>query len=114
MNIEHLLDVFTSIDPNSKKIWNACAKFMNHLYWHKPRLVVLGPKIEVLLDDYPSKARCLQGLSQLFRMVGNQVERKKLLTRALKLFREQGDDNRRKRRRKFSNDLVMRGNKQRV
>ena len=92
VNVEHLLDVFTSIDANSKNVWDACAKFMDHLRWHKPRLVVLGPKIEALLDDHPSKAQCLQDLSWLFKAVGNQVEHKRLLTHALKLWREQGND----------------------
>jgi len=35
-NVEHLLDVFTSVNTKSKEVWDACAKFMDHLYWHKP------------------------------------------------------------------------------
>jgi len=92
VNIEHLLDVFTSIDANSKNDWDACARFMDHLYWHKPRLVMLGPKIEALPDDHPSKAQCLDDLSQLFYSVGNPVEYKRLLTHTLKLWRERGND----------------------
>ena len=92
VNVEHLLDVLSSVDANSKNVWDACVNFMDHLYWHKPRLVVLGPNIESLPDDHPSKPQCLQGLSHLFRPVGNQVERKRLLTSTLKLWRERGDD----------------------
>ena len=92
VNVEHLLDVFTSIGGNSNDIWDACARFMNHLYWHRPRLVILGPKIEALPDDHPSKAQCLQGLSWLFESVGNHAERKRLLVYTLKLWREQEDD----------------------
>ena len=92
VNVEHLVDVFTSIDPSSKSLWNACAGFMDHLYRHKLRLTVLGPKIEALPDDHPSKAQCLQRLSNLFGSVGNQAEGKRLLTHSLKLWREQGDD----------------------
>ena len=44
VNVEYLLDVFTSIDADSLDVWNACDYFMDHLYWHKPRLVVLGSK----------------------------------------------------------------------
>jgi hypothetical protein len=44
VNVEHLLDVFTSIDPNSDDIWDACSNFMEHLHWHKPRQTVLGPR----------------------------------------------------------------------
>ena len=91
-NVEHLLDVFTTIDADSENVWDACSGFMDNLYWHKPRLVTLGPKIEALPDDHPSKAQCLQDLSYLFSSVGNTVERKRLLSHALKLRREKGDD----------------------
>ena len=92
VNVEHLLDVFTSIDGGTETIWDACGKFMDCLYWHKPRLVVLGLKIEALRDDHPSKPECLRHLSWLFDTVGNFVERKRLLTHALKLWREREDD----------------------
>ena len=92
VNVEYLLDVFTSINGNSKDVWDACARFMHHLHWHKPRLVMLGPKIEALPDDHPSKAQCLRDLSRLFLSVGNQVQCKRLLVYALKLWREQEDD----------------------
>ena len=91
-NVEHLLDALTLIDANSVGVWDACADFMTHIYWHKPRLVVLGPKIELLPDDHPSKARCLIWLSMLFKRVGNHTERKRLLIHSLKLRRAEGDD----------------------
>ena len=89
VNIEHLLDVFTAIDPNA---WDVCAKFMAQLYRHKPRPVMLGPKIEALPDNHPSKAQCLFDLSWLLDSVGNCMERKRLLTRSLKLRREWEND----------------------
>jgi len=92
VNVEHLLDVFILIDANSEDVWVTCGNFMDHLYWHKPRLVTLGPKIEALPDDHPFKAGCLRDLSQLFHSVGNEVERKRLLTHTLELWRERGDD----------------------
>ena len=92
VNVERLLDVFTTIDASSASVWCACADFMAHLYWHKARLVVLKPKIEGLPDDHPYKARCLFYLSQLFNSIGNRVECKRLLTHVLKLWREQGED----------------------
>ena len=91
-NIEHLLDVFASNDTNSADVWAACRNFMEHLYWHKRRLVVLGPKIEGLPDGHPSKPQCLFQLSWLFDSVGNFAGEKKLLTHALELWRERGDD----------------------
>jgi len=91
-NVEHLLDVFTTIDATSGGVWGFCGNFMEHLHRHKPRLVVLGPKIEALADDNPSKFGCLLQLSLLFRAVGNHTERKRLLTHALKLSQEQGND----------------------
>ena len=92
VNVEHLLDVFTTIDANSDSIWEACANFMRHLLWHKKRLVILKPKIEGLPDDHRSKPECLFELSRLFGTVGNWVECKRLLTLALKLERERGND----------------------
>jgi tetratricopeptide (TPR) repeat protein len=92
VNVEHLLNVFTSIDANSDKVWDACYHFMEHLTWHKPRLVVLGPKIEELPDDNPSKARCLSRLGLLFNDVGNHMESKRLFTHTLKLWGEQRND----------------------
>jgi len=91
-NVEHLLDVFTTVDAGSDGVWGACGNFMEHLHWHKPRLVTLGPKIEALADDHPSKLECLIRLSLLFQMVANYTERKRLLACALKLSRERGDD----------------------
>jgi tetratricopeptide (TPR) repeat protein len=91
-NVEHLLDIFTSIDANSDETWAACHHFMEHLIWHKRRLVVLGPKIEGLPDNHSSKAKCLFWLGGLFEKAGNYAEAKQLQNRALKLWREQGDD----------------------
>ena len=92
VNVEHLLNVFTSIDKNSDGIWSACTHFMDLLYWHKPRLVVLGPRIEALPDSHPSKPQCLLALSSLFGAVRNLVESKRLLAHALGLWRGQGND----------------------
>ena len=91
VGVGHLLDVFTSIDGNSEGVWGTCAKFMAHLFWHKPRLVVLGPKIEALPDDHPSKAQCLDNLSRLFHSAGNWVECERIPTHTLKFWRERGD-----------------------
>jgi tetratricopeptide (TPR) repeat protein len=92
VNVEHLLDVFTSIDANSDEVWTACHHFMEHLAWHKRRLVMLGPKIKGLPHDHPSKAECLFQLGQLFDEVGNYPESKQVLTRALNLWTEQEND----------------------
>jgi len=98
MNVEHLLDVFTSIDggtgrnADAVRVWDTCAYFMERLNWHKTRLVALGPAIEGLPDDHPSKSRCLFELARTFGMVGNYTEYKRLLTHALELSRGQGDD----------------------
>ena len=85
VNVEHLLDVFTTIDVDSDSLWDSYAKFISHLYWHKSRPTILAPKIEGLPDDHPSKPGCLVQLSMLFDSVGNQVERKQLLCHALRL-----------------------------
>ena len=92
VNVEHLLDVFTTIDASSDSVWHACANFMRHLRGHNKRLVILKPKIEGLPDDHRSKPECLFELAWLFETVGNWVESKRLLTHALKLERERGND----------------------
>ena len=92
VNVEHLLDVFMTIDANSDEIWHACANFMAHLFWHKKRLTTLKPKVEGLPDDHLSKPDCLFQLSRLFNSVGNYAESKRLLTYALNLSRERGND----------------------
>jgi tetratricopeptide (TPR) repeat protein len=92
MNVEHLLDVFTSIDANSDDVWDTCTDFMEHLFCHKKRLIMLRPKIEGLPDDHRSKPGCLVMLSQLLYLVGNCVESKQLLIHTLKHFRERGND----------------------
>jgi len=92
MNVEHLLDVFTTIDANSDSTWCACTNFICHLAWHKKRLTILGPKIKGLLDAHRSKPSCLFWLSDLFYFVGNHMERRKILTHTLALWRERGDD----------------------
>jgi len=91
-NVEHLLDVFTTIDANSDDVWDACAKFMAHLDWHKPRLTLLASKIEGLSDSHCHKSRCLGWLAGLFGSTGNDTEQKRLLSHALKLERERGSD----------------------
>ena len=92
VNVEHLLDVFTTADANSDYIWSLCGNFMAHLRRHKPRLVVLGPKIERLSGDHPLKPQCLLQLSHLIYSIGNYEESKRLYVYALKLWRERGDD----------------------
>ena len=91
VNVEHLLDVFTTVDANSDNVWDACSNLMRHLHSHKRRLTILGPKIEGLPDDHRSKPECLFELARLLSSVGNHVERKRLLTQVLKLQRERGD-----------------------
>ena len=92
LNVEHLLDIFTSVDANSENVWDACAGFARHLFWHKSRLTVLRSKVEGLPDDNRSKPDCLFELSRLSSSAGNHTERKQLLTQALKLQKERGDD----------------------
>ena len=92
VNVEHLLGVFMTFNTDSADVWVACADFMCHLYWHKKRLVALGPKIEQLPDDNQYKPGCLFHLSRLFGSVGNYPEYKRLLVHTLKLRRKEEDD----------------------
>jgi tetratricopeptide (TPR) repeat protein len=92
VNVEHLLDVFTAIAATSVEAWDTSGYFMRHLYWHKKRFVILGPKIEGLPDTHPSKPGCLVELSRLFYAMGSYAERKRLLVHGLKLWRQRGND----------------------
>ena len=91
-NVEHLFNVFTSLDTSASDVWDVCVDFMRHLYWHKRRQTILGLKIEGLPDDHVSKPECLLQLSRLFESTGNFVEEKRVLSHALKLERERGND----------------------
>jgi tetratricopeptide (TPR) repeat protein len=91
-NVEHLLDVFMAVDTNSQDVWDACANFMMHLYWHKRRLTILEPRIDELPDDHRSKPECLFHLSRLLGSVGNDMKCQRLLIHALKLWRGRGSD----------------------
>ena len=92
MNVEHLLDVFTSVEAYSSAVWNASADFISHLYWHKRRHTLLGPKIEGLPDNLHLKPRCMLELSRLLGSVGNYTERKRLLAYTLTLERGRRND----------------------
>jgi tetratricopeptide (TPR) repeat protein len=92
VNVEHLLDVFTSIEKHAVEAWGACYHFMEHLHWHKPRRTVLASKIEALPDDHRYKPVCLFELSELFHHTGNRAEQKRLLTHTLELERRRGND----------------------
>ena len=91
-NVEHLLDVFTSIDPDRDDIWDPFYHFIEHLYWHKPRKTVLGPKIRALLYHYCLDLEYLSELSLLFGRVRDHPKRKRLLTDALGFEKREGDD----------------------
>ena len=93
MNVEHLLDVFTSIDPDRDDIWDAFYHFIEHLYWHRPRKTVLGPKIRALLDYYHSNLDLLylSELSLLFGRARDHPRRKQLLTHTLGFEKREGD-----------------------
>jgi tetratricopeptide (TPR) repeat protein len=92
INVEHLLDIFTSIDTNSNDTWNACANFITHLSWHKRRHTVLSQKIEGLPDDHRFKSECTFELAQLFYLVGKYADQKRLLTHMLELQRRRGSE----------------------
>ena len=92
MNVEHLLDVLATIDPDSDDIWKALFNFLDHIMRHKPRRIALGARVEALPDSHPDKPRCLDLLGMLSGVVGTPVDKLRLLNRALELWRERGDD----------------------
>ena len=92
VNIEHLLNVSVSADPDSSDVWGACINFMRHLEHHKPRPIALISKIEALPDSNCSKLECLCGAAVLFGAAGNYAEGTRLLNHVLKLERGRGND----------------------
>ena len=92
VNVEHLLDVFTTIGTSSKRDWDACANFIRLLIHQKPRATILRAKIEALPDHHHSKLRCLSNLAQLSESFGNYGESMRLLISTLGLWRERGSD----------------------
>ncbi|KAF9785183.1 hypothetical protein BJ322DRAFT_1020756 [Thelephora terrestris] len=92
INIEHLLHIATFFQEEVPGVWVACANFMSHLRFHRPRQTVLGRNIETLPDDHPSKPGCLFELSRLYESIGNYAEAKRLLTHTLTLWRQRADD----------------------
>ena len=92
VNVEHLLDVFTTVDANSDGVWDACNHFITRLIQHKPRPVILRQKIEGLPDDHRCKLLLLVQLLSLSRLIGNEVEHQQLLTHTLRLGQRLGDD----------------------
>ena len=91
INVEHLLDVFTTIEGSSNEVWEACNHFLEHLYCHKQRFTILKVKIEGLPEGCSPRMECWLKLGLLVFDVGNQVEAKRLATHALTHRREGGD-----------------------
>ena len=92
VNVEHLLNAFSSAEVNSDGVWNTCIHFLQHLRWHNPRETALLSKIEDLPDGHPFKISCLLELSKLLEYAQNQAERQRLLVHTLTLARERGGD----------------------
>ena len=92
MNVEHLLDVFTTIEGSSNEVWEACDKFLEHLCYHKQRLTILKAKIEGFPGGYSTRLGCWSKLAYLAFTVGNGMESKRLATHALTHWREEGSD----------------------
>lgn len=93
INAEHLINISLSPDAasDSEAVWNGCASFLDHIYWHKPRAVILGPQIEGLADDHPTKPRCLSSLANLAYQLGNIAESKRLRLHVIGLLKQRGD-----------------------
>ena len=92
LNVEHLLDVFTTVEASSDQVWEACGYFIEHLYYHKQRLTILKAKIEGLPDGCGPRLECWLKLAWLVHGLGNRMEAKRLLTHALTHWREEGSD----------------------
>ena len=92
LNVEHLLDVFTTVEGSSDEVWEVCDHFLEHLYYHKKRLTILKPKIEEFSDGCGPRLECWCKLAYLVFTAGNVLEAKRLVTHALTDWREQASD----------------------
>ena len=54
-NVEHLLDTFTSLDPDSADVWRACHKYILYLIHLNPHTTTLEWRIKSLPDSHPWK-----------------------------------------------------------
>ena len=90
-NVEHLLDISTTADPNLGGVWDVCANFIEYLAWHKKRPTILQAKIEGLPDDHRFKSECLFQLMRLSHELLDFSESKRFASHALTLWRERGD-----------------------
>ena len=73
-NVEHLLDASMSpqAEPNGTR--TGCDQFLDHLYRHKSRPVILGLKIESILDSSPERPKRLSSLADLVHLPENIPE----------------------------------------
>ena len=84
VNVEHLLDVFTTVDPNSGSVWVACANFVEHLRWHK----------KTHHYDTTGQAECLDNLALLLRDDKQLGAAEEAAFRAITLLPEKGQEHR--------------------
>ena len=61
-NVEHLLDVFTSLDAKSEDVWPACYRYILHLIRLNPHSIVLDRRVRALPDSHPWKIACMLSL----------------------------------------------------
>ena len=92
INVEHLLDIFTTIEGSSDEVWEACDHFLEHLFYHKKRFTILKAKIEGLPDGCGPRLGCWFRLALLAYSVGHYVESKQLATHALTHWGEEGSN----------------------
>ena len=92
IHIEHLLDVFTTVEKSSNEVWDVCGHFLHLLVCHKQRFTILKAKVEGIPDGCGPRFRCWCILAHLVFVVGNSVEAKRLATHALRNWRGEGSD----------------------
>ena len=74
-NVERLLDVFTSHDPESEDVLCACRQYILHLIHHNPHETNLLSRIMELPDSHPWKAYYEPLFNQLHIKVLNEFAR---------------------------------------
>jgi hypothetical protein len=93
LNVEHLLDIFTTIDPDSEGVWDACINFMRHLFGTKSDSPFCSKRSRGSLMTIAPNLTACSSSHGCFDRLEDQAECKRLVTHTLKLWRERGDDN---------------------
>jgi len=81
-NVEHLIDVFTSLDAKSDDVWRTCYQYILHLIRLHLHRTILSSRIIEPQGSHPWKAGCVTSLDQLW---GGMFKQSSIISRCRSL-----------------------------